>query len=1331
MKTRKIGFTFMVLLVVVFISSCGHSHNFNEQWLSNETSHWQECECGEKGEVKDHTWNEGIVILEPTIESFGKKLFSCTICGKNKEEAIEKLTHEHTFSKSFTYDDENHWYECECGEASEVAHHEFTWVTKREATCTLTKVEEGNCICGFKSTRESEVLPHTWDEGVVVLEPTTDNVGKILYTCTVCSETLEEELDKLKPVNNGISFDADTTYMLSNPLNSIPLTIEASFMLSKDIIGRGGVIFSNYGSNGDVLSLEIYTNGNPRLYYTNESGDEVGYIFDECDVRSDKVIHMVMTFNEESKAVSVYLDGQLVQTITVSKNIIDGIAHENFFIGGDVRTNNTQYFKGSLLSFSVYSNAKSASEINSMFTNGIDLTDQFLLGCYEFGSVTNDREISDLSVNKNNIVVEVKWFDDEVVDLDYSYSFAIIGDTQKITEKYPEKLNQIYDWLIENKDDHKIENVIGLGDITETWNKEANNKLHEWDIAKKAISKMDGVMRYSLIRGNHDEAKYFNQTFNYEAYTSQFDGFMVEGDLCNSYMTFKAGKVDYLLVNLDFGANDEMLEWASNIIVNHPNHKVIIATHAYLYNDGTTLDKNDPSPASRPGNDNNNPALHEGYNDGDQIWEKLVKHHPNITLVLSGHDTTDKIVTTQTKGVHGNTVTQMLIDPQGMDADMAGVGMICMLYFNEDGTKMEVEYFSTDRNQHYKYSNQYDVDLSGTVNTTHTFEQKYDELSHYNECECGYKHNVEAHTFGEGKVLENVTCDKDGLIEYSCTECEYTKTETIEASHGNSVLNKDETNHWYTCEVCGEDYDILAHTLSEGELIETDESISLISVCSCGFEVEIGLNGKGTEEKPYLISSELDFVSFVELTQQGIDFIDKNIKLVDSFTLTDGNIMVEIFAGTFDGNGKTISGLAIQNDSDKTGLFKVLSSTGKIMNLTLEGEITGTNKIGAFVGESAGIIQNCVNNATINGDGRRGGIVGYATAGLIEGCINNGDLNVRTSGWNVGGILGEGNAQIIDSTNNGTVYGKSTHIAGIVGSTTSNVIDCLNKGDVIGASWGAGGIAGYVGNVDSIISGCENLASVNGAGQLGGIVGKAMGTVEYCINRGSVNGTSEQLGGIVGVNFVTNDDHKTAGNTNKLAVEYCDNYGDITGTTRIAGIIGRMFNGIINECNNYSTASIVGTNTIGGIVGEIPWTKDAANANNLLTKITNCQNDGTVVNSSYFGAGIIGAVNQAIIDNCVNNGNVGGKGDCTGGIAAAVYNTVTVNNSINNGLVKGKDKIGGIAFDSRGTIINCTNNGDLQLTTATGTAASDGLVHTNTGTITDCTNNGQTIPFEG
>ena len=80
------------------------------------------------------------------------------------------------------------------------------------------------------------------------------------------------------------------------------------------------------------------------------------------------------------------------------------------------------------------------------------------------------------------------------------------------------------------------------------------------------------------------------------------------------------------------------------------------------------------------------------------MWDKLIRKHENIVLVISGHDPCDKIVMAQGKGDGGNTVTQLLIDPQSLDnSTTENYGMVAMLYFSEDGSKVSVEYISTTK----------------------------------------------------------------------------------------------------------------------------------------------------------------------------------------------------------------------------------------------------------------------------------------------------------------------------------------------------------------------------------------------------------------------------------------------------------------------------------------------------------------------------------------------------------------------------------------------------------------------------------------------------------
>ena len=56
----------------------------------------------------------------------------------------------------------------------------------------------------------------------------------------------------------------------------------------------------------------------------------------------------------------------------------------------------------------------------------------------------------------------------------------------------------------------------------------------EWKIAKQFVDQLNGIVPYSLIRGNHDSAAQFNATFNTEAYKSNFNGFYGENDICKS-----------------------------------------------------------------------------------------------------------------------------------------------------------------------------------------------------------------------------------------------------------------------------------------------------------------------------------------------------------------------------------------------------------------------------------------------------------------------------------------------------------------------------------------------------------------------------------------------------------------------------------------------------------------------------------------------------------------------------------------------------------------------------------------------------------------------------
>ena len=308
---------------------------------------------------------------------------------------------------------------------------------------------------------------------------------------------------------------------------------------------------------------------------------------------------------------------------------------------------------------------------------------------------------------------DIRLFAEKEEVTDYAYSFAVIPDPQIVTEndvtKGETNLSKMFDWIIANKDSKKIQYVFNLGDITQ------NNNDAEWTLAAEQHARLTAAgIAYSAVRGNHDLCWYgktqgaddyyddeYTAYMGTDEYRAQFGGFYSEDNISNSWRTFEVGSVKYLMITMDYGPSDEVLNWASDIIYQHPDRNVIITTHAYLYRDGTTLDAEDNTPPSTTG----------GKNDGDDIWEKLVSKHENIVLVMSGHDPSENIVVNKSTGDNGNVVTSMLIDAQDAEKDEGSMAMVALLHFSEDGKNIQIEYYSTAKEKYLKSQNQFEAAL--------------------------------------------------------------------------------------------------------------------------------------------------------------------------------------------------------------------------------------------------------------------------------------------------------------------------------------------------------------------------------------------------------------------------------------------------------------------------------------------------------------------------------------------------------------------------------------------------------------------------------------------
>src|SRR6185503_8725998 len=121
----------------------------------------------------------------------------------------------------------------------------------------------------------------------------------------------------------------------------------------------------------------------------------------------------------------------------------------------------------------------------------------------------------------------------------------------------------------------------------------------------------------------------------------------------------------YLILALEWAPRDHAVEWANSIVERHTDHRVILLTHAYMYYDETRYDwKTNGEKQTWNPHAYANAKLPGGANDGQELWDKLVKRHPGFVLTLNGHVLNDGTGRMTSRGDHGNVVHQLLANYQ-------------------------------------------------------------------------------------------------------------------------------------------------------------------------------------------------------------------------------------------------------------------------------------------------------------------------------------------------------------------------------------------------------------------------------------------------------------------------------------------------------------------------------------------------------------------------------------------------------------------------------------------------------------------------------------------
>ena len=269
-------------------------------------------------------------------------------------------------------------------------------------------------------------------------------------------------------------------------------------------------------------------------------------------------------------------------------------------------------------------------------------------------------------------------------------------------------------------------------------------------------------------------------------------------------------------------------------------------------------------------------------------------------------------------------------------------------------------------------------------------------------------------------------------------------------------------------------------------------------------------------DNPYQISTAAELAWFRDQVNSGNNTISatltEDIDLAEFCHAKDGTKYTEevswtpignsdnMYQGTFDGNGKTISNLYINATSENIGITCYAGSFGyadvgsNIKNITFDNakvKSVDDYYTGILVGIAASCIENIKTlvNCSVEGKNNVGGI-----AGAVDSNIGNCENHAMVNGANfVGGIVGyyySSDKSITSCANYGVVTGTGNQVGGMAGHFGSGtILNCANYGDITGTFY-VGNLIGCADecNLDNVL-GTGNVTATSNKGQAGLLVG--------------------------------------------------------------------------------------------------------------------------------------------------------------------------------------------------------------------------------------------------
>jgi hypothetical protein len=398
--------------------------------------------------------------------------------------------------------------------------------------------------------------------------------------------------------------------------------------------------------------------------------------------------------------------------------------------------------------------------------------------------------------------------------------------------------------------------------------------------------------------------------------------------------------------------------------------------------------------------------------------------------------------------------------------------------------------------------------------------------------------------------------------------------------------------------------------------------------------------------------------------------------VVAQFDPWGAHILLDPFAGTFDGQGYEIRDLFINRPHEEgVGLFGSVDVAGVTENVgVVNGNVTGRAGVGSLVGINQGTLSNSYSSGSVTGDS-----------------------------WYVGGLVGINQGTVSDSHSTGSVTG-SVSVAGLAGCNSGTVSDCYSTSSVTGDYH----VAGLVGDNDAAtVSDSYSTGSVSGKGEVGGLVAENIwGTVSnsyYNYNEVVINGQNIiTIGALFAKDFeqwLANDkfldvNERLPQENGYYLINDVNDFKQLLAFGQDDSLKFRLKNDLdLATEPDFRIPYLAGEfDGNGHKISNLSFNFDFVAYVGLFGylapggKVTQVGVENANITGSWSVGGMVGW-NDGIVSNSYSTGKVTGYGN-VGGLVGTIHVGAVMSNSYSTASMTGSVSVGGLVGAHRGTVSN-------------------------------------------